>query len=221
MTRPIANHSFQVAIAKAGGIPPLVQLLDDGTEAATLFAAEALDRLALRNPDIQAQIAKKLVALLSSREAGTQRRSARALWELSRRHDCAPVRIVNAGAISPLVALLGSGSLGAKEEAVGALTCLANNDTSNQLAIATGLVALLGSGSAEGQVHVTQMLIKFAETADNRAAIAKAGAILRLILQLRAPEAEQQRTLAAAPLPSTAERSLTLKAKSLAVAVLA
>ena len=35
-----------VSIAKAGGIAPLVQLLDDGTEQATVFAADALDRLA-------------------------------------------------------------------------------------------------------------------------------------------------------------------------------
>jgi len=65
------------------------------------------------------------------------------------------VRIVNAGAISPLVALLGTGTIAAKEEAVLALTCLAQNDPSNQLAIATGLVALLGSGSAEAQEQVT------------------------------------------------------------------
>ena len=53
----------QLAIAKAGGIGPLVQLLDDGTEQAAVYAAEALDRLARNNADIQAQIAKKLVSL--------------------------------------------------------------------------------------------------------------------------------------------------------------
>ncbi len=148
----------QIAIAKASGIAPLVQLLDDGTEQATVYAAEALDRLARDNADIQAQIAKKLVSLLSSRNEGAQQRSAHALWELALRHPGAPVRIVNAGAISPLVALLGNGSIAAKEEAVGALSQLAHNDPSNQLAIATGLVALLGSGSAEGQEHVTQVI---------------------------------------------------------------
>ena len=63
---------------------------------------------------------------------------------------------MNAGAISPLFALLGMlGTIAAKEEAILALTCLAQNDPSNQLAIATGLVALLGSGSAEAQEQVT------------------------------------------------------------------
>ena len=175
----------QLLIAKAGGIAPLVQLLEDGTVQATVYAAEAIDRLARDNPDIQTQIAKKLVTLLVSKEWGAQQRSAHALKELARRHPGASVRIVNAGAISPLVSLLGIGSIEAKEEAVGALSELAHNDVSNQLAIATGLVALLGSGSAEGQVHVTQMLIKFAEEPDNRSAIARAGAIDRLIMQLR------------------------------------
>ena len=175
----------QVAIAKAGGIPPIVQLLDDGTVQAHEHAVAALARLSKDNPENQAQIAKKLVGLLSHQDEGAQRRSAHVLWELASNNPGAPVRIVNAGAISPLVALLGTGSIEAKEEAVGALTCLAHNDPSNQLAIATGLVALLGAGTAEAQEQVTQMLIKFAQHPDNRTAIAEAGAIQRLIVQLR------------------------------------
>ena len=175
----------QVAIAKAGGIPPIVQLLDDGTKQAHEHAVAALARLSTNNPENQAQIAKKLVGLLGHPDEGAQTRSAHALWDLAENNDGAPVRIVNAGAISPLVALLGTGSIEAKEEAVGALTCLAHNDPSNQLAIATGLVALLGSGTAEAQEQVTQMLIKFAQHPDNRTAIAEAGAVQRLIVQLR------------------------------------
>ena len=174
----------QFAISKAGGLAPIAQLLDDGTEQAAIFASEALDRLSLNNSDNQNQIAKKLVSLLGSKDFGAQQRSAHALRDLAQKHPGASVRIVNAGAISPLVALLGHGSIEAKEEAVGALSCLAQNDPHNQLAIATGLVALLGSGSAEGQEHVTRMLIKFAEAPDNRAAIAEAGAIERLIIQI-------------------------------------
>ena len=57
----------QVTIAKAGGIAPLVQLLDDGTEQAHVHAIAALTRLSNENPDNQAQIAKKLVGLLGSK----------------------------------------------------------------------------------------------------------------------------------------------------------
>ena len=176
----------QVAISKAGGIPPIVQLLEDGTEQATVFASDALDRLAANNPENQAMMAKRLVALLGSTSNGAQQRSANALAELARKHPGASVRIVNAGAISPLVALLGIGAVEAKEAAVGALSTLAANDQSNQLAIATGLVALLGQGTAEAQEHVTHMLIKFAQqSAENRSAIAEAGAVPRLVMQLK------------------------------------
>ena len=55
------------------------------------------------------------------------RRAAHVLWQLAANNPGAPVRIVNAGAISPLVALLGTGSIEAKEEvrspAVHALSC--------------------------------------------------------------------------------------------------
>lgn len=175
----------QVSVAKAGGIPPIVQLLDDGTPQATVFAADALSRLAHNNTENQTNIAKKLVSLLGYKNADAQRRAAHALWQLASKNQGAPVRVVNAGAISPLVMLLGTGSIEAKEEAAEALRSLAHNNPSNQLAIATGLVALLGTGTAEGQEQVTKMLIKFAEDPHNRTAISEAGAVQRLIGQLR------------------------------------
>ena len=150
------------------------------------FCVPAPRLAAHNNTDNQTNIAKKLVSLLACKNLDAQARAAHALWMLATNNNGAPVRVVNAGAISPLVMLLGMGSMKAKEEAVGALSCLAHNDPSNQLAIATGLVALLGQGTAEGQEHVTQMLIKFAQqTLNNRTAIAEAGAIQRLIGQLK------------------------------------
>ena len=181
----------QVAVAKASGIPPLVQLLDDGTEQAHQFAADALDRLAQNNDVNQLQMAKKLVGLLGATNPGAQRRAAHTLWELATNHEGAASRVVDAGAISPLVALLGSGGLEAKEEAAGALGCLAESDVSNQLAIATGLVGLLGLGSALAQEFVTKMLIQFSQDSDLQrgaricSAIVEAGAIERLILQMK------------------------------------
>lgn len=197
----------QQQIAKAGGIPPLVNLLDDGTEQAHAHAVAALARLAHENPENQSQIAKKLVSLLSNPREGAPQRAAHVLWQLAETNYGAPNRIVNAGAISPLVALLGSGTMEAKEEAVGALTCLAHNNSANQLAIARGLVGLLGSGSAEAQEQVTQMLIKFAQHPENRMAIAKSGALQRLVLQLRGKEGESSlkaQELAAAALATLA-----------------
>ena len=178
------DSSNQQAIAKAGGIAPLVQLLDDGTEQATEWASEALKRLADSSNENQAQIAKKLVGLLSSSSALAQQRAANALWELAANNEASPTVIVNAGAISPLVMLLSSGVTEAKDAAKAALQMLALNNPSNQLAIATGLVALLGGGSSESQEHVTHLLLTLASDSTNRVAISKAGAIPRLIAQL-------------------------------------
>ena len=177
------DSSNQQAIAKAGGIAPLVQLLDDGTEQATEWASEALKRLADSSNENQAQIAKKLVGLLSSQSETAHTRAANALWELASNNADSPTVIVNAGAISPLVTLLSSGASEAKDAAKAALQMLALNNPSNQLAIATGLVALLGQGSAEAQEHVTDLLLTLASDATNRVAISKAGAIPRLISQ--------------------------------------
>ena len=180
----------RMAIAKAGGIPPLVQLFDDGTLQASIYGSEALNRLAKNNPDNQTQIAKKLVSLLSYKNPGAQQRAAHILWELATSDPGAPVIIVNAGAISPLVMLVSCGKTECKKEAAGALSTLAFNNPSNQLAIATGCVALIGCGSAEAQEHVTLLLLSLASDADNRKAIAKAGAVARLVAQLRGEDKE-------------------------------
>ena len=53
------------------------------------------------------------------------------------------------------------------------LSFLARNDPSNVMAIATGLVALLGTGSTEAEIPVTQMLITFIEEHGHVQAIAE------------------------------------------------
>jgi len=70
---------------------------------------------------------------------------------------------------------MGNGSEEAYEEAVNVLSCLALNDASNQLAIATGLVALQDLGSEGARGKLTQMVSQFSEASDMRTAIAEAG----------------------------------------------
>ena len=114
-----ASASSSVEVEAEGDAPepsPLVALLDDeNTPAAHEHAVAALARLAANSPDNQTQIAKKLVALLSLSSEGAQCRSARVLCDLATRNAGCTVRIVNAGAISPLVPLLGSGTSEARE----------------------------------------------------------------------------------------------------------
>ena len=156
----------QAQITRAGGIAPIVTLLQDGTRAAHGFAAAALARLAHENADNQVQIAKRLVALLApGLREGTNGRAAEQLWELTRRHSGAAARVVNAGAIAPLVALLANGPVEARPTTIGALVCLSEHDTSNRLAIATGLVSLRRLPSEEAKEAVSQMLAELEQPA--------------------------------------------------------
>lgn len=179
------DSSNQLAIARANGVTPLVALLDDGSYVAVQNGANALSRLAEISSDNQAQIAKRLVSLLTVENEGAQERSAQALWALASNQPESPTVIVNAGAISPLVNLLASGTLRAKQQAAGALSTLAINNPHNQLAIAIGLVALLGNGDTDAEEHVTKLLLELSADGDNRKAIAEAGAIERIVLQLK------------------------------------
>ena len=190
----------QGAIARANGIPPLVSLLDfdDGTEQTFTHAADALARLAVDDEENQAQISKRLVVLLSSDTVVAQVRAARALWCLASDQPNSPVVILNAGALLPLVKMLSSGAPEARKEAAGTLSTLAMNSQENQLAIAIGLVALLGSGDDEASEHVTELLLQLCADANNRGAIAKAGAIQKLVMQLRSKSTRAQELAAAA-----------------------
>ena len=204
----------QTAIARANGIPPLVSLLDfnEGTEATFSHVVDALARLASRDADNQSQIAKRLVVLLGTENLVAQMRSARALCNLAADQPSSRVLILNAGALMPLVKLLSSSNGDARSEASAALSTLATNNVESQLAIASGLVALLSSGAntakpaskeatpspadmaaaaaataaAEDTAeHVTELLLRLCgDDVANAKAIAKAGGIPRLVTQL-------------------------------------
>jgi hypothetical protein len=95
--------------------------------------------------DNQSQIAKRLVGLLDHDDAGVVQRAAHDLQALAKDHPGAPVVIVNAGAIMPLVTVLSNGKTDeGRTAAAKTLHVLANSGPANQLAIAIGLVALLG-----------------------------------------------------------------------------
>ena len=181
----------QIAIAKANGIQPLVAILDDGTPTAHQHAAEALARLCVKNPDNQTQSAKHLVQLLANAASlvdvsGAQCRASRALSDLAESDASSCVIIVNGGAISPLVMLLTTGTSDVKREASRALANLSLRSETTQLAIASGLVTLIGSGSSiESQETISQLILILVADATNLVAIAHANAVPKLINQLR------------------------------------
>ena len=174
--RPVAD--IMEAIVRGGGIKPLVALARRGSAAAQEHAAWALH-----------------TSLTVDAGRGVADHG---------------VAITRAGAIEPLVALVRSGSAGAQEEAVWALYYLALPESAdNRLAMARAgaiepLVALLvRSGSAEAQgaaavqfssANLAAGVLGFlaSENADNRKAIAHAGAIEPLVALVRSGSAGEQ-----------------------------
>lgn len=196
------DDNNQVAIAGNGGIKPLVGALADGTVAAQEHALHAIKALAEDNPDNQAQTAKRLIALLEHDDVKVASRGVRALERLAIEHAGAPVVIVNNGAISPLVGVLSNGKTDdARNEAAHLLHTLANSGNENQLAIAIGLVQLLGVGSNHAQEYVTSLLLDLSSGLesdfDNRQAIAEAGPFKMLVRQLHSDSAKVRRLAAA------------------------
>eukprot|EP00435_Cladocopium_sp_Y103_P017605 s551_g4.t1 len=183
----LKNDENKVAIAAAGGIPPLVALVTSGSDAAKTQAAFALRNLALKNDQNRAAIAAAggippLIALVTSSSDSAKKEAARALGHVGL-NDQSRAAIAAAGGIPPLVALVTSGSDSAKEYAAGALANLADE---NEAAIAAAggippLVALVTSGSDAAKEFAAGALGNVAVNDQIEAAIAAAGGIPPLV----------------------------------------
>ena len=204
-------------IAHSGGIAPLVGLLKDGTHMAHRHASDALARLANQGREHQAQIAKKLASLLMPENTTTvQQRAAHALQMLAVDNPGSQTVIVNAGVISPLVHLLSTAQdpdvKKAAEDALGTLVVGHGNNVS----AITDLVALLGTGSLKAQELVARLLLILCEGAENRKAIAKSSAMMKLMSQLSSQSAKVQEAAGAvlSALSSDAPENVTKIAKN-------
>jgi hypothetical protein len=130
-----------VAIAAAGAIPQLVQLLGPGsTHDLQQGAAAALTNLGYQNDVNKAAIASAgaippLVQLRSGSPADVQEAAVRALVSLSY-HDDNAVTIAASGAIPSLVQLLTGSPAGVQEMAAGLLGELARNNAEKGVVIA-------------------------------------------------------------------------------------
>jgi len=136
------NDANKVAIAAAGGIPPLVQLLRGSAEAKEQ-AVRALCSLTHRSDANTALVAAAggIPALVDLLREGREL-AAWLLWRFATGHK---VLIVEAGGIPPLVDLLRDGSRYARLVAAMALGLLEYNNDGNAVAIAVavGLDALV------------------------------------------------------------------------------
>ncbi|KAG1674385.1 hypothetical protein FOA52_012911 [Chlamydomonas sp. UWO 241] len=187
-----AHEENQTAITAAGAIPHLVQLLGrESTAALQMAAAYVLGHMAANHARNQAAIAASgviplVVHLLGLDEmADVHRTAATTLGILADNHAQNQASI--AGAIPRLVQLIGPDShAGVQESAARALHHLAVSHAGNQAAITAAgaippLVRLLGPDSrADVMEAAANALWVLADFAENKAAIANAGAIPRL-----------------------------------------
>ena len=154
------NRRRQDAIAKAGGIRPLLALVESRYNAAKCMGLHALAQVAMNNRSNQDAIAAldglpPLVLLISAGITPTevQKYAARALAELVKHNHANQTTVADLGAISLLVSLMRSSNNSTVEaEVAGALGSLSEGHVQNQGAVASAgavnaLVGLLGSRS--------------------------------------------------------------------------
>ena len=114
-----ANKS---AVASAGGLTPLVQLLSNGGLRAREHATNALASLSLQAADNQRQIAALLVAQLGSGSMTAKSRAAVALWRIVQENPSSHATIASAGSAGDLIALLKDGANDARAFALWSLS---------------------------------------------------------------------------------------------------
>ena len=114
------NDANKAAIASAGGIAPLIELVRGGTDGAKESAARALAELAREHADNCAAIALAggivpLVELVRSGTDGAKRKAARALQYLASDDAANRAAVVKAGGLPLLIELSRSVNHGATE----------------------------------------------------------------------------------------------------------
>ena len=188
-----AKNDYNITVATAGAISPLVALLGPQNSATVQEnAAGALRYLAIyinNNINIAAAGAiPYLVALLGPQNSATmQENAAGTLENLAAGNEYNSINIAAAGAIPPLVALLGpQNPAGVQESVAGALRYLAYDNSDNQVNIAAAgailpLVALLGPRSKVKVQQVAALALEYlALNTANRVLIRSAGGVTAL-----------------------------------------
>ena len=226
-------------IIDAGAIPLLIALLNNKAvenampgKMAGEHALSALAHLAHGNPKIQAIIGAEsgipaLIAKLQSASANTKDTSLmnmwtlalRAIWHVAEGNRDNQTKIVKAGAVQPIVNLLGSANMVLRSTAAGTCAVLARGHADNQAALARGGAIPLLAALAKESVTATGALQAMEESAaalwalasdgttNVKAIISKSGGVAILVGMLENGTSEKSFTNAAGALAAMADRS--------------
>ena len=190
------NKDNQDAIARMDGIRPLVHLLEGSTLAEAhvqAHAAFALMEITRSNGNNQTAVVDvggiaQLASLMkNSQSPDIKTETAGALWSLAEDPKI-KVTIAGAGAIDPLVQLLGAGfSERASEHAREALLSLGLNNAKNQVQVTQLLIGLLSNGAESAQERAVTTLHELVnQNPEHHDNIAKAGSPSALVELLKA-----------------------------------
>ena len=194
----------RTSIVDAGGIEPLLSLLEGTSQRAKENSVSAISKLAYKSEKIQAAIAQAggiplLANVLTSSSSNVKEMmqaaslcsiAANAVSQLAEGNRDNQVAIAEAGAIQPLVAMLGSSAAEHQANAAGALAQLCHLNTENQAAVArTGAIAPLCTLVREGALEVKEQSAAALwslshENNPNKATVAKLGGIEPLVTLL-------------------------------------
>ena len=193
------NPAVQSAIAAAGGIAPLLSLLNGRDTNAQVQAAFALSEMARDNESTQRMVAKAggigpLLALLASRSGAAQSKGMAALAQLARGNVDNQDAIARMGGVKPLVQLLDD--MKGHEPDVQAHAAFAlmeisrSNPANQQLVVNHGGIASLASLMNNDRMHsevkaeVAGALWSLSEACDIKRSIAKVGTVPPLVMLL-------------------------------------
>jgi len=178
----------RVAVARAGAIPPLIQLLKSTAPEGQLQAAWALHNLTSKNADNKEAVAKEngagpLVTVLRAGTAEAKAQAVGALRNLSGGGFACKAAIEASGAIPTIIALLAKGSSHPQVQANMAVVlynlCKDSNDSKAATFRAGALpvfVSLLGGGVQQVQQEAADVMrVIISGNSDYCAAIIAAG----------------------------------------------
>ena len=191
---------IQATLAHEGASKPLTTLLASDENETQESAVGALLCLA-SHPDSRVNVVKRLVGVLLDKNTAAQLKAAEALAVLAARNSLNRATIVQAGAIEPLVGLLGNGQRADQntppERAAAVLADLARiGESKVEIARAGGigpLVNMLSSSFEDSQTHAACALRYLSVTVDNKVTITSMGGISRFVTLLSSGTLEGQR----------------------------
>ena len=188
LTRECAEN--QVSLYRVGAVPRLVALLACGIEETAGNAQGGLLNVATPSADNRGAVVRALVQLLEARNAAAQMKAAETLAILASRSAANRSAIAVAGAIPPLVRLLGDGRYPTSSQvhAAAALSDLARSNENKPSIISAGgvppLVRMLASKEAEAQCFASTALFHLSATASAQTLITEHNGISLMVALL-------------------------------------